>query len=60
IGVTCAPPSGLLQPKADSEGTRAAVNVGFSFACLADLNGDGEVNFFDVSVFLSAYNFGCP
>jgi hypothetical protein len=28
--------------------------------CDADLNGDGEVNFFDVSVFLSAYNMGCP
>lgn len=28
--------------------------------CDADLNGDGEVNFFDVSVFLNAYNFGCP
>ncbi len=29
-------------------------------ACTADLNGDGEVNFFDVSVFLSAYSAGCP
>lgn len=25
-------------------------------ACAADLNNDGEINFFDVSVFLSAYN----
>ena len=28
--------------------------------CTADLNGDGVLNFFDVSVFLSAYNAGCP
>ena len=28
--------------------------------CTADLNGDGELNFFDVSVFLSAYSAGCP
>ncbi len=28
--------------------------------CDADLNGDGELNFFDVSVFLSLYNAGCP
>ena len=28
--------------------------------CVADLNGDGELNFFDVSVFLSAYSAGCP
>lgn len=28
--------------------------------CAADLNGDGELNFFDVSVFLSLYNAGCP
>lgn len=29
-------------------------------ACTADLNNDGILNFFDVSVFLSAYNAGCP
>lgn len=29
-------------------------------ACAADLNGDGEVNFFDVSAFLAAYSAGCP
>ena len=29
-------------------------------ACAADLNGDGVLNFFDVSVFLSAYSAGCP
>jgi hypothetical protein len=28
--------------------------------CGADLNGDGVLNFFDVSVFISAYNAGCP
>lgn len=28
--------------------------------CVADLNGDGVLNFFDVSVFLSAYSAGCP
>lgn len=28
--------------------------------CTADLNGDGVLNFFDVSVFLSAYQAGCP
>jgi hypothetical protein len=26
----------------------------------ADLNGDGVLNFFDVSVFLSLYQAGCP
>jgi len=29
-------------------------------SCGADLNGDGELNFFDVSIFLSLYNAGCP
>ena len=29
-------------------------------ACTADLNNDGVLNFFDVSVFLSEYNAGCP
>jgi len=29
-------------------------------ACTADLNGDGVLNFFDVSVFLSVYGAGCP
>lgn len=29
-------------------------------ACTADLNGDGLLNFFDVSVFLTAYGAGCP
>lgn len=28
--------------------------------CTADLNGDGVLNFFDVSIFLNAYNAGCP
>ena len=28
--------------------------------CAADLTGDGVLNFFDVSAFLSAYNMGCP
>ncbi len=28
--------------------------------CVADLNNDGLLNFFDVSVFLSAYGAGCP
>ena len=28
--------------------------------CVADLNDDGELNFFDVSVFLSAFSAGCP
>jgi len=31
-----------------------------SNACVADLNGDGVLNFFDVSVFLTAYGAGCP
>lgn len=29
-------------------------------ACTADLNGDGVLDFFDVSTFISAYNMGCP
>lgn len=29
-------------------------------ACTADLNGDGVLNFFDVSLFLSVFNAGCP
>ena len=28
--------------------------------CPADLTGDGVLNFFDVSAFLSAFNMGCP
>jgi hypothetical protein len=28
--------------------------------CPVDLNGDGELNFFDVSIFLSLYGAGCP
>lgn len=28
--------------------------------CPADLNGDGVLNFFDVSAFLTAFNAGCP
>ncbi len=28
--------------------------------CVADLNGDGVLNFFDVSVFLNAYQARCP
>ena len=28
--------------------------------CEADLNGDGVLNFFDVSVFLSSFSAGCP
>lgn len=28
--------------------------------CLADLNGDGLLNFFDVSTYLSLFNAGCP
>lgn len=29
-------------------------------ACPADLNGDGVLNFFDVSMFLTFFNAGCP
>jgi len=29
-------------------------------ACEADLNTDGDLDFFDVSDFLNAYNAGCP
>ena len=28
--------------------------------CTADLNGDGQINFFDVSTYLQAYSVGCP
>lgn len=28
--------------------------------CLADLNGDGLLNFFDVSTYLALFNSGCP
>ena len=28
--------------------------------CDADLSGDGGIDFFDVSAFLSQYNAGCP
>lgn len=28
--------------------------------CTADLNGDGVLNFFDVSAFIAAFNAGCP
>lgn len=33
---------------------------GCEVACLADLNGDGSLNFFDVSAFLGAYNTQDP
>ena len=29
-------------------------------ACLADLNNDGVLNFFDVSIFITAFSAGCP
>ncbi len=29
-------------------------------ACVADLNGDGVLDFFDVSIFLTAFGAGCP
>ncbi len=28
--------------------------------CMADMNGDGVLNFFDVSAFLAAFSAGCP
>ena len=36
----------------------AGVNSGP--ACIADLNGDGELDFLDISAFLQAYTDGCP
>lgn len=44
----------------DDPGNSAGYLVSFDLRCPADLNGDGEVNFFDVSFFLTAYNAGCP
>jgi subtilisin-like proprotein convertase family protein len=35
---------------------QACVNISTSISCTPDLNGDGDLNFFDVSAFLSAYN----
>ena len=29
-------------------------------ACLVDLNDDGELDFFDISAFLTAFGAGCP
>lgn len=37
-----------------------AVQGGAGTECTADLNSDGLLNFFDVSVFLSAFSAGCP
>lgn len=44
----------------DNAGNSAGYLVSFDLRCPADLNNDGLLNFFDVSVFLSAYNAGCP
>jgi len=33
---------------------------GSSPTLAADINGDGNLNFFDVSAFLTAFNAGCP
>jgi hypothetical protein len=44
----------------EDPGNSAGYLVSFDLRCPADLNGDGMLNFFDVSVFLAAYNAGCP
>jgi len=36
------------------------VNIAMVMSCPADLTGDGTLNFFDVSAFLSAFAAGCP
>lgn len=36
------------------------VSLGNDSSCTADLNGDGELNFFDVSEFIQAFTAGCP
>lgn len=48
----------------NNAGQTLASNGPFSFStlggCPADLNNDGALNFFDVSLFLQAFNAGCP
>lgn len=36
------------------------INLAVSVPCPGDFNGDGQLNFFDVSDFLKAFNKGCP
>jgi hypothetical protein len=42
------------------EGTLSMTGLAWREGCSADLTGDGETNFFDVSAFLIAYNTGDP
>lgn len=44
----------------DNAGNSAGYLVSFDLRCPADLNNDGVLDFFDVSVFISAFNAGCP
>lgn len=44
----------------DNPGNTAGYLVSFDLRCPADLNSDGILDFFDVSVFLAAFNAGCP
>ncbi len=43
-----------------SERATLAIRGAGAPACTADLNGDGVLDFFDVSTFISAFNMGCP
>ena len=43
-----------------SEQATLAIRGAGAPACTADLNGDGVLDFFDVSTFISAFNMGCP
>lgn len=36
------------------------INLAQSAPCPADFNGDGQLNFFDISEFIEAFNKGCP
>lgn len=44
----------------DSSHTTGSFSIGATNPCPADLNGDGVLNFFDVSAFLNAFNDNSP
>lgn len=44
----------------DNTGSAYAFDLACTTECTADVNGDGQLDFFDVSEFLQAYSNGCP
>lgn len=51
---------GLFRPGSPSSVMASATVPTLEDACLADFNGDGQVNFFDISAFMDAFNAQDP